>query len=156
VYLLNGIIFLILGIELPVAMHATIAARDVNTFQALFDVVLIYLVVLGLRIAWVWGYQRLGHQDHVGFKTALLSGLSGVRGAITLVGVLAVPLTLAMADAFPARHFMLFIAAGFVILSLIVAVIGLPLLTASRTPLRYGALRCPLMKMKSKETPLGL
>lgn len=135
VYLLNGIIFLILGIELPVAMHATIAARDVNTFQALFDVVLIYLVVLGLRIAWVWGYQHLGHQDHVGFKTALLSGLSGVRGAITLVGVLAVPLTLANGDAFPARHLMLFIAAGFVILSLIVAVIGLPLLTASRTPL---------------------
>lgn len=135
VYLLNGIIFLILGIELPVAMHTTIAARDVNTFQALFDVVLIYLVVLGLRIAWVWGYQRLGHQDHVGFKTALLSGLSGVRGAITLVGVLAVPLTLANGDAFPARHLMLFIAAGFVILSLIVAVVGLPLLTASRTPL---------------------
>ena len=135
VYLLNGIIFLILGIELPVAMHTTIAARDVNTFQALLDVVLIYLVVLGLRVAWVWGYQRLGHQDHVGFKTALLSGVSGVRGAITLVGVLAVPMVLANGDAFPERHLMLFIAAGFVILSLIVAVIGLPLLTASRTPL---------------------
>lgn len=135
VYLLNGIIFLILGIELPVAMHATIVARDVNTFQALFDVVLVYGVVLGLRIAWVWGYQRLGHQGHVGFKTALLSGVSGVRGAITLVGVLAVPLTLANGTAFPARHLMLFIAAGFVVLSLIVAVIGLPLLTASRTPL---------------------
>ncbi|WP_461213314.1 cation:proton antiporter [Lacticaseibacillus sp. GG6-2] len=135
VYVLNGIIFLILGIELPVAMHATIVSREVNTFQALLDVVLVYLVVLALRVAWVWGYQTLGHLPQVSFKTALLSGLSGVRGAITVVGVLAVPLTLADGSAFPERHLMLFIAAGFVVLSLIVAVVCLPLFTKSRTPL---------------------
>lgn len=135
VYLLNGIIFLILGIELPVAMHTTIAARDVNTWQALLDVVLVYLVVLVIRVAWVWSYQKLGHMPQVGFKTALLSGLSGVRGAITLVGVLAVPMRLANGQLFPERHLMLFIAAGFVVLSLVVAVVGLPLITQSRTPL---------------------
>lgn len=135
VYLLNGIIFLILGIELPVAMHSTIAARDVNTWQALLDVVLVYLVVLALRVAWVWGYQKLGHLPHVGFTTALLSGLSGVRGAITLVGVLAVPMRLANGQLFPERHLMLFIAAGFVVLSLVVAVVCLPLVTKSHTPL---------------------
>ncbi|MCI1985193.1 MAG: sodium:proton antiporter [Lactobacillus sp.] len=135
VYVLNGIIFLILGIELPVAMHQTIVARDVNTGQALLDVVLVYLVVLALRIAWVYGYQVIGHLPQANFKTAILSGLSGVRGAITLVGVLAVPLTLADGRAFPERHLMLFIAAGFVVLSLVVAVIGLPLFTKTRTPL---------------------
>ncbi len=135
VYVLNGIIFLILGIELPVAMHTTIVSREVNTFQALLDVVLVYLVVLALRVAWVWGYQTFGHMPQAGFKTALLSGLSGVRGAITVVGVLAVPLTLADGSAFPERHLMLFIAAGFVVLSLIVAVVCLPLFTKSRTPL---------------------
>ena len=35
VYTLNGIIFLILGIELPVAMRDTIADHEVNTWQAL-------------------------------------------------------------------------------------------------------------------------
>ncbi|MFD1484562.1 cation:proton antiporter [Lacticaseibacillus baoqingensis] len=135
VYVLNGIIFLILGIELPVAMHQTITARDVNTGQALLDVVLVYLVVLSLRVAWVYGYQVFGHLPQASFKTAVLSGLSGVRGAITLVGVLAVPLTLANGQPFPERHLMLFIAAGFVVLSLIVAVVGLPLFTKTRTPL---------------------
>ncbi|MDN6091570.1 MAG: sodium:proton antiporter, partial [Lacticaseibacillus paracasei] len=63
-------------------------------------------------------------------------GISGVRGAITLVGVLAVPAALSNGDAFPERSLMLFIAAGVVVLSLIVAIIALPLVTRSVAPLQ--------------------
>ena len=70
------------------------------------------------------------------WRAALLSGISGVRGAITLVGVLAVPAALSNGDAFPERSLMLFIAAGVVVLSLIVAIIALPLVTRSVAPLQ--------------------
>ncbi|WP_125704875.1 cation:proton antiporter [Lacticaseibacillus daqingensis] len=140
VYTLNGLIFLILGIELPVAMRMAIQSREVNTGRALLDVLLVYLVMLALRTLWTYGYMLFGalrsHTKRPHFGVALLSGLSGVRGAITLIGVLAVPLTLADGTPFPERNLMLFIAAGFVVLSLVAAVVVLPLVTKSRTPLR--------------------
>ncbi|WP_263849552.1 cation:proton antiporter [Lacticaseibacillus camelliae] len=57
VYVLNGLIFILLGLELPVAMHATIESRAVSTWQALLDVVLVYLVMLAIRVGWTYGYM---------------------------------------------------------------------------------------------------
>ncbi|MGO2945577.1 MAG: cation:proton antiporter, partial [Lacticaseibacillus paracasei] len=139
VYTLNGIIFLILGIELPVAMTDTIADHEVSTFQALGFVVVVYLGILIVRTLWIYGYMLLAKRSKEGkasWRAALLSGISGVRGAITLVGVLAVPAALSNGDAFPERSLMLFIAAGVVVLSLIVAIIALPLVTRSVAPLQ--------------------
>ncbi len=106
VYTLNGIIFLILGIELPVAMTDTIADHEVSTFQALGFVVVVYLGILIVRTLWIYGYMLLVKRSKEGkasWRAALLSGISGVRGAITLVGVLAVPAALSNGDAFPER-----------------------------------------------------
>ena len=117
VYTLNGIIFLILGIELPVAMTDTIADHEVSTFQALGFVVVVYLGILIVRTLWIYGCMLLAKRSKEGkasWRAALLSGISGVRGAITLVGVLAVPAALSNGDAFPERSLMLFIAAGVV------------------------------------------
>ncbi len=139
VYTLNGIIFLILGIELPVAMRDTIADHEVSTLQALGFVVVVYLGILIVRTLWIYGYMLLAKRSKEGkasWRAALLSGISGVRGAITLVGVLAVPAALSNGDAFPERSLMLFIAAGVVVLSLIVAIIALPLVTRSVAPLQ--------------------
>src|SRR5690606_16493316 len=52
--------------------------------------------------------------------------LAGVRGAITLAGVLTLPLTLADGTPFPARDLAIFLAAMVIIISLIAASIGLP------------------------------
>lgn len=142
VYTLNGIIFLILGIELPVAMRSAIESRAVRTWQALLDVLLVYLVVLLIRTLWAYGYmlvsarRQTGQDTKPSLRIAFLSGLSGVRGAITVVGVLAVPTVLANGAVFPERQLMLFIAAGYVVLSLIAAVVLLPLFTKDRLPLR--------------------
>ncbi len=52
--------------------------------------------------------------------------VAGVRGAITLAGVLTVPLTLGNGVLFPARDLMIFLAAAVIIVSLLAASIGLP------------------------------
>ncbi|WP_056988995.1 cation:proton antiporter [Lacticaseibacillus camelliae] len=141
VYVLNGLIFILLGLELPVAMHATIESRAVSTWQALLDVVLVYLVMLAIRVGWTYGYMWVTawHQpnaDRPSVYLALLNGIAGVRGAISLVGVLAVPVLLPSGAPFPERSLMLFIAAGYIVLSMIVATWVLPVMTKNRAPLR--------------------
>jgi monovalent cation/hydrogen antiporter len=54
--------------------------------------------------------------------------VGGVRGAVTLAGVMSIPLLLNEGFDFPERELLIFIAAGVILLSLIVACIALPLL----------------------------
>jgi CPA1 family monovalent cation:H+ antiporter len=56
------------------------------------------------------------------------TSLAGVRGTITLAGVLTLPLTMYDGSAFPARDLAIFLAAGVIIVSLITATLGLPYL----------------------------
>lgn len=53
---------------------------------------------------------------------------AGVRGAITLAGVLTLPLTMLDGTPFPARDLAIFLAMGVIIFSLIAGSIGLPLM----------------------------
>jgi monovalent cation/hydrogen antiporter len=52
--------------------------------------------------------------------------VGGVRGAITLAGVLTLPLVMPDGSAFPARDLTIFLAAGVIVLSLIAANLALP------------------------------
>src|SRR5690606_3562917 len=64
------------------------------------------------------------------WRLVVAMSLAGVRGAITLAGVLTLPLFLADGTPFPARDLAIFLAMGVIILSLVAASIGLPLLLA--------------------------
>lgn len=139
VYLLNGIVFLILGIELPVATQATIKGAHTNTFHAVFDVLIVWGILLLIRVAWTYAYMLfnwLRHHKKVkpSLRIAALSGLSGVRGAITMAGVFTIPTVIATGEAFPERSLVLFIAAGVIIVSLIAAAAILPLMAAKSLP----------------------
>ena len=103
--------------------------------------VAIMLALAALRFAWVWLSFRLTlfrARDDIPYRRPdwrLLAAMSfaGVRGAITLAGVLTIPLTLTDGTAFPARDLAIFLAAGVIIVSLILASIGLPLLLRGLT-----------------------
>ncbi|RRK11429.1 sodium:proton antiporter [Lactiplantibacillus garii] len=139
VYLLNGIVFLILGIELPVATQATIQGSHTNTFHAIFDVLIVWGILLLIRVAWTYVYMlfnwlRNHDKSKPSLRIATLSGLSGVRGAITMAGVFTIPTVIANGDAFPERALVLFIAAGVIIVSLVAAAGILPLMAAKSLP----------------------
>ncbi|ETO40991.1 Na, H antiporter [Fructilactobacillus florum 8D] len=135
VYCLNGVVFLILGIELPVAMTAVIQSDKYGTLQSVSYAFVIWLVILAIRVCWIIGYQSFSYyvskkeNKKPRFSVALLAGLSGVRGAITMAGVLSVPSVIASGATFPDRSLMLFIAACVIIISLIAASITLPLIS---------------------------
>ena len=140
VYLLNGIVFLILGIELPVAMGSTVRNPLIATSEAILLVFAVWLILVLVRTLWTFSYLIYTNKSNTrtlraNAKISILSGLSGVRGAITMAGVLSVPTVLADGSAFPERGLMLFIAAGVIIVSLVMAIILIPKLTKVNTPI---------------------
>ncbi len=141
IYILNGIVFVILGSELPFATNHVISDNNINTLLAFGISVICWLILFVIRVLWIFGYQisraiRGNLEDKkFPFRNSLLAGLSGVRGAITMAGVLSIPLTINGGRAFPSRSLALFIAAIVIIISLVVATITLPLVSEDKTPL---------------------
>ena len=139
----NGLIFLLLGLQLPDIVKA-VASHETSLWPTLayrcLDVLAIFGVLIVLRFVWVQSIWRaIGVIRHWRGKPALvllptarscwLLTLGGVRGAVTLAGVMSVPLLLASTGApFPERDLLIFIAAGVILLSLVSACVALPVL----------------------------
>ena len=138
----NGLIFLLLGLQLPDIAKA-VTSHEASLWPTLLyrclDVVAIFLVLLALRFIWVQSIWRLigvirrwrGKEDLVlvpNARSCWLLTVGGVRGAVTLAGVMSVPLLIGAGKAFPERDLLIFIAAGVILLSLVSACIALPLL----------------------------
>ncbi|TPR43986.1 sodium:proton antiporter [Apilactobacillus micheneri] len=134
IYLLNGIVFIILGIEVPFAMGTVVKSMQFNTWISIGYAIITWLVLLIIRIAWIMIYEAFTTfiSEHrfapIDIKTAVIAGLSGVRGAITMAGVLSIPFVTNQGIPFPDRALILFIASIVIILSLLAAVIILPLI----------------------------
>ncbi|MCP8632779.1 Na+/H+ antiporter [Pseudomonas mosselii] len=138
----NGLIFLLLGLQLPDIIKAVVsdeAAVWSTLAWRCLDVVAIFATLVLLRFIWVQSIWRaIGVVRRWRGKPALvlmptarscwLLTLGGVRGAVTLAGVMSVPLLIGAGKAFPERDLLIFIAAGVILLSLVSACIALPIL----------------------------
>ncbi|WP_144171511.1 Na+/H+ antiporter [Pseudomonas sp. Kh13] len=138
----NGLIFLLLGLQLPDIIKAVVS-HETTVWPTLayrcLDVVAIFAALILLRFIWVQSIWRsIGVVRRWRGKPALvlmptarscwLLTLGGVRGAVTLAGVMSIPLLIGVGKVFPERDLLIFIAAGVILLSLISACIALPLL----------------------------
>jgi monovalent cation/hydrogen antiporter len=139
-FALNGIIFVLLGEQLPLILARAdetvkLTGHQNGWWLGLY-VVAIVAVLAGLRFLWVWAsfrltlYRRRGAAPVKNLDWRIFAAMSfaGVRGAITLAGVLTIPLTLNDGAPFPARDLAIFLAAGVIIVSLVLASIALPML----------------------------
>ncbi|UVL62801.1 Na+/H+ antiporter [Pseudomonas sp. B21-032] len=151
----NGLIFLLLGLQLPDIIKA-VTSHEASLWPTLLwrclDVVAIFAVLLALRFIWVQSIWRLigvirrwrGKEDLVlmpNARSCWLLTVGGVRGAVTLAGVMSVPLLISAGKDFPERDLLIFIAAGVILLSLVSACIALPLLLRGVTKSPDDALR---------------
>lgn len=55
--------------------------------------------------------------------------LAGVKGSVTLAGILTLPVVLADGSPFPGRELLIFLSMAVILMSLVVAAIGLPFMT---------------------------
>ncbi|KEA21684.1 sodium:proton antiporter, partial [Pseudomonas aeruginosa C0324C] len=151
----NGVVFLLLGLQLPDIMKSVANHHGDLLWRSsllLAYVAAITAVLMLIRYGWVYGYWKLSLRiDRWRGKSppglsgislrrlSALSALSGVRGAVTLAAVLSVPMSLMDGSAFPQRDLIIFIATSVILISLIGATIGLPLLLRGLPASNNGA-----------------
>ncbi|HJF34357.1 MAG TPA: Na+/H+ antiporter [Sporosarcina psychrophila] len=134
-FILNGVIFLLLGLTLPTAMRSLLENEQISNWLLLGYVLALGFVVLGIRFVWSHSFNYFNYissesiTEKPTLKTSLITSLVGVRGTITMVGVLSIPLYTASNDLFPERSLIIFLAAGVILMTLIVATIFLPILS---------------------------
>ena len=140
-FVFNGMVFLLLGLQLPAILETSLVAAEadpnVETWMLFTDIILIYAALMLVRFGWLWTMRKLSQRflkkkpmEFGSWTTRelLISSVAGVRGAITLAGVLSIPLLLPTGEAFPARYELVFLAAGVILFSLFVGVVALPIL----------------------------
>lgn len=136
-FTLNGSVFVLLGMELPIVMSSSFESKEVSLLALLGIMVLLIILSLALRFAWVSGMLRLTkdvtthnrrHMTKARWKSAAIMTFGGPKGAISLALILTLPYAIDNGQPISIRNSLLFITAGFITLSLILANIMLPLL----------------------------
>ncbi|SFN23092.1 sodium/proton antiporter, CPA1 family [Izhakiella capsodis] len=143
-FVFNGMVFLMLGLQLPgileISLQQANADPNVDMWMLVVSIMMVYAALMAVRFGWLWIMQRISQRllkhkpmefGNYTFRELLIASFAGVRGAITLAGVLSVPLYLVDGDPFPARYELVFIATGVILFSLLVGVVVMPLLLRS-------------------------
>lgn len=134
---LNGAVFVLLGMLLPEAMQTSWSDDSVSNLALIGIIALVSAVVVLIRFIWVSGMLAFT-KDAVSHKrrpmtlerwrSAAVMTFGGPKGTITLSLVLTVPYFLASGQPFPMRDELVFVAAGVIIVTLVLANFALPLL----------------------------
>ncbi|QKD06550.1 Na+/H+ antiporter [Mesorhizobium loti] len=138
-FVFNGALFIVLGLQLPEIIRKVPPELTGHypILQPVLTVVALTLCLIALRFVWIWVGDigaalaaRLGKREvePFGLRVRLAGSVAGVRGAITLAGILSLPLALQDGSPFPARDLVIFLAAGVIICSLVIASLALPVI----------------------------
>jgi Na+/H+ antiporter len=131
-YAFNGLVFLLLGVQL----HSVIAAiPHASAFGLLLLAVSVAAVVIALRIIWVfpaaylplWLFRGIREREGVrNPRDVFLVGWAGIRGSVTLAAALSIPLVTASGTSFPFRELIILLAASVIVITLLVNGLTLP------------------------------
>ncbi|REE20593.1 sodium/proton antiporter (CPA1 family) [Paraburkholderia sp. BL27I4N3] len=140
-FVFNGMVFILLGLQFPhILGRALLDAHetsDAQVWRLIGYIAAVAGALYAMRFVWVWllryfasrSAAKQGMANAVpGLRTAAVTTVAGVRGAVTLAGVLSLPEVLPGGAPLPGRDLAIFIASGVILVSLIVAVVALPLL----------------------------
>jgi Na+/H+ antiporter len=135
-FILNGIVFLILGLQIPDVTTVIFRDKAISNIQVMGYITVISLCLLFLRFAWnylfwegKWMFNKKDSSDESRLKSVALVSFSGVRGVVTLAGAFSIPYVLQDGQPFPERSLIIFLAAGVILFTLITASFMLPLLS---------------------------
>src|SRR6266481_1425920 len=132
VFLLNGLVFVLIGLQLPRILHAS---SGHSLKQLVWQGALISLVAVVVRIAWVFtstnGLRLINlalhrEEPYQAWRNAAIVAWTGMRGVVSLAAALAVPLTLSDGSPFPGRDYILFITFCVILATLVLQGLSLP------------------------------
>jgi monovalent cation/hydrogen antiporter len=138
IFLLNGLVFMLIGLQLPgiLGILDTTIARQ-SPLILVWYAVLVSLTVILVRLVLVFPgtylprrlSRRLRERDpYPGWRTVVLLGWTGMRGAVSLAAALAIPEVTADGDAFPERALVIYLTFCVILATLVVQGLSLPLL----------------------------
>ena len=152
---LNGVMFVLLGEQLPDiargALHPPGGGAPFDPWWLAGNALALSLGLVLLRFVWVWvslrltilNQRRLGQQEFKPrMRLILATSFAGVRGALTMAGVLTLPLVLEDGTPFPGRELAILLASAVIVVSLLLASVALPrLLRGLEVPPEPSALQ---------------
>src|SRR4029434_3378226 len=133
-FLLNGFVFIEIGLQLPGIMHAWNRESLTGVFMS---AIAICTAVILIRFAWVipgtYLSRLLRNERHMGDPTlswqqVAILGWSGMRGVVSLAAAFALPLALPTGQPFPGRDYILFVAFSVILVTLVLQGLTLPVL----------------------------
>lgn len=136
VFILNGFVFLIIGLELPEIVEG-LQDKGIPLWAAIGSGVLITGVLVAARIISSYvallatyifrpGVMPRASSGSRRWLMPMLLGWTGMRGVVSLAAALAIPITLENGTAFPQRNLILFITFIVILLTLLVQGLTLP------------------------------
>lgn len=136
VFLLNGIVFLLIGLSLPEVVEGLrsegIALSTAIGYGVLVTVVLIVARMISAYAALIAtmifrpSVMPQASSRRRRWLIPLLLGWTGMRGVVSLAAALAIPVTLDNGEAFPQRNLILFVTFVAILLTLLVQGLTLP------------------------------
>ena len=131
IFVLTGLIYLFLGLNLPFSIQNALQANHLSTLSLVWYSAAVFAVLAITRF--VYSLAVFGRHSGRRFHHVALSHLSGPRGAITLAACLSIPLLLDDGSPFPYRHLLLFIGSVIIIATLLLSSFVLPLIAPKQS-----------------------
>lgn len=132
VFLLNGLIFILIGLQLPGIMAGL---SDYPPLKLVGYAALISVTAVVVRFLWVFlaSYlprllsRSLRERDpYPGWRNVTVVAWTGMRGVVSLAAAFALPFTLPSGDPFPQRELILFLTFGVILATLVLQGLSLP------------------------------
>lgn len=138
-FALNGIVFVLLGTQIPTAMVYTWSDERISNLTLLGMVGLITLLLMGTRFVWCAAMEYL-HVRRImcakftrrNWRNALILTLCGAKGTITLSILFTIPIFLSTGLRFPERHLIIFLGCGVILCTLLLATFVVPVVAPKR------------------------
>jgi CPA1 family monovalent cation:H+ antiporter len=126
-YLLNALLFVLIGLQLPVVMDAL---EEYSAGTLLWYAFVVSATVIALRFAWVFVVlyapkKIAGRMSN--WRGGVFVSWAGMRGAVSLAAALALPLTTDAGEPFPGRDLILFLTFSVILATLVGMGLTMPL-----------------------------
>lgn len=137
-YLINGAIFLLIGVQLQSILHGLAGWTNL---ELLGFATMTAGLVFGVRLLWAYPVARLvalltrrfpmGNYADLDWRDQVLVGWAGMRGVVSLAAALALPLTTQAGSLFPDRSLIIFLTASVVLSTLVINGLTLPMIAGA-------------------------
>jgi len=130
VFLINAVLFLIVGMQLHDLAHNVLLEYSWQT--VIWYAFVVNVTVVGVRFAWILGVEYIpfigASSEHSkgDWRHAVIASWSGLRGAVSLAAALAIPVSLADGSPLPHRHLVIFLTFSVILVTLVFGGLTLP------------------------------